>query len=165
MRSIVFILLIAIGSCREPAKENKISTVEEKKITAKVKLTDLDEKPINLDQFKGKTVFVNIWATWCRPCIQEMLSIEKAQELLSKEGVVFLLASNETPDQINEFIKEHSYDLKYVRLVNWEELNVEALPTTYIFSPKGELAFSETGYRKWDDTNNTEMILKINNQK
>ncbi|MDF2188673.1 TlpA disulfide reductase family protein [Paraflavitalea sp. CAU 1676] len=164
MRNIVLMLLIVAGSCKEPVKEKQIIP-QDKKATIKVRLTDLNDTPINLDEFKGKTVFLNFWATWCKPCIQEMPSIAKAQQLLGKKDVIFLLASNETSDQINEFTKEHKYDLKYVRLINLEELNMEGLPTTYIFNSKGELAFSETGYRKWDDTSNIEMILKINNQK
>jgi thiol-disulfide isomerase/thioredoxin len=165
MRNILLILLVAIGSCKEPAKENEISPVEEKKTTAKVRLTDLNDKPINLNQFKGKTVFINMWATWCKPCIQEMPSIEKAQGLLSTNRVVFLLASNETSDEIKEFKQELGLNLNFVRLVNMEELSMEALPTTYIYNPKGELVFAETGYRKWDDTSNIQMLLKITNQK
>ena len=46
-----------------------------------------------------------------------------------------------------------------------EELNIDALPTTYIFNPKGELVYSEIGFRKWDSPTNIEMISKINDQK
>lgn len=165
MRNILFILLIGVGGCKESTKEKEATLLQENKGFAKVRLTDLNNQPINLDQFKGRTIFINFWATWCKPCIQEMPSIKNAQELLSKNGIVFLLASNESPDQINEFKNDHDYNFNYVRLVNMEELNVEVLPTTYIFNPKGELAFSEMGYRKWDDSSTIEMILKINVQK
>ncbi len=164
MRNILLILLFGI-SCKEPTKEKETTALQESKGLAKVRLNDLNDQPINMEQFKGKTIFINFWATWCKPCIQEMPSIKSAQELLSKKGIVFLLASNESPDQINEFKKDHNYNFNYVRLVNMEELNLEVLPTTYIFNPKGELVFSEMGYRKWDDSNNIEMILKINGQK
>jgi len=165
MRNILLILLVGITCCKEPTKEKQIISFPEEKPIVKVKLTDLNDQPIDLEQYKGQTVFVNFWATWCKPCLQEMPSIDKAQELLHKKGVIFLLASNESPDQINEFKKGHNYNFNYVRLVNMEELNVEVLPTTYIFNPKGQLVLSETGYRKWDDIKNIEMILKISNQK
>lgn len=159
------LLFIAISGCTGPASENQKLSIQEKKITPVVKLVDLNDQPVDLDQFKGKTVFINFWATWCKPCIREIPSIDSAQKLLTKKEVVFLLASGETADQINEFKKEHNSGLSYVRLLNPEELAMEALPTTYIFNPKGELAFSETGYRKWDDKGNIELILQINNQK
>lgn len=165
MRKILLILLIGISGCKETKKENETVPLQEKKPITNVRLTDLNNQPINLDQFKGRTIFINFWATWCKPCIQEMPSIKNAKELLIKHGIVFLLASNESPDQINEFKNDHDYNFNYVRLVNMEELHVEVLPTTYIFNPKGELVFSEMGYRKWDDSSNIEMILKINVQK
>ena len=165
MRIILLVLLIAIGGCREPINEKETVATPEKKTIAKLRLTDLNGKPINLEQFKGKTLFINFWATWCKPCIQEMPSIKNAQRLLSKNAIVFLLASNESPEQITDFKVNHDYDFNYARLVNMEEMILEALPTTYIFNSKGELVFSETGYRKWDDTSNIKMIVSINNQK
>ncbi len=130
---------------------------------AKVKLKEMSEHSIDLSQYKGKTVFINFWATWCKPCIQEMPTIEKAQEKLKNQNVIFLLASNEEPDQIEKFIKKHSYGFHYVHLENLEELKIQALPTTYIFNPEGKLKFSETGFRIWDDPSNIELITKIMN--
>lgn len=165
MRIILLILLIGINSCHERRTEKETTSVQQKKAIAAVKLTDLDGQPISLEQFKGKTVFLNFWATWCKPCIKEMPSIDSAQQLLSKNGVVFLLASEETPEQIKEFKQQYQFDLNFVRLTNMEELGMEGLPTTYIYNPNGENVFAETGYRKWNDSSNIEMILQINNQK
>ena len=115
---------------------------------------------------KGRTIFLNFWATWCKPCIREMPSIDSAQQLLSKSGVVFLLASDETPDQIKEFKQHYQFDLNFVRLTNMEELRHGWFANHLdIYNPEGENVFAETGYRKWNDSSNIEMILKINNQK
>lgn len=162
---IFFAMVIGFSSCQDRTKEKKPITSEKKNAITDVVLTDLNNQPINLEQLKGKTVFINFWATWCKPCIQEMPSIKSAQDILIKKGVVFLFASNETQDQIIEFKNDHSYDFNYVRIVNMEELNIDALPTTYIFNPKGELVYSEIGFRKWDSPTNIEMISKINDQK
>ncbi len=94
-----------------------------------------------------------------------MPSIDSAQKLLSKNGIVFLLASDESPNQIKEFKEHYQFDLDFVRLTNMEELSMVGLPTTYIYNPKGENVFAETGYRKWNDSSNIKMILQINNQK
>jgi thiol-disulfide isomerase/thioredoxin len=165
MRIILLILLIGINSCREKNRKKETTPVQEQKAITAVKLSDLDGQPISLEQFKGRTVFINFWATWCKPCIQEMPSIDSAQKLLVKSRIVFLLASNEMPDQIKEFKQHYLLNLDFVRLANMEELNMDGLPTTYIYNPKGEIAFAETGYRKWNDSSNIEMILKINSQK
>jgi thiol-disulfide isomerase/thioredoxin len=165
MRNILFTILFGLIACSEPVSDKNKKLKNDQNKIVPVKLADLDGHPISLDRFKGKTIFLNFWATWCKPCIREMPSIDSAQRLLSKNGIVFLLASDETPEQIKEFKEHYQFDLNFVRLTNMEELSLYGLPTTYIYNPKGENVFAETGYRKWDDSSNIEMILKINNQK
>lgn len=128
-----------------------------------VKLSTLTGQNIDMDEFEGKTVFINFWATWCGPCIQEMPTIEKAQTLMKDKDVVFLFASNEEPGQIERFSKKHDYNFRYVQLNNMEELKIQALPTTFIFDSEGNLKFSETGTRMWDEPTNIELITKIIN--
>lgn len=156
IRILFCLILVALASC---SHKNQSGTND----INKVKLKDLNDKGIDFDQFRGKTVFINFWATWCKPCLQEMPSIESAQAKLKGENVVFLLASNEEVDQIESFIKKHDYTFQYVLLENMEELNIQALPTTYIFNSEGELKFSETGSRKWDDSTSLNLITTIIN--
>ncbi len=129
----------------------------------KVELTELSGAAIDLSQYKGKVVFINFWATWCKPCIQEMPTIVQAQAELKADEVVFLFASNEEPAQIEKFAKRHDYNFHYVHLENMETLNIQALPTTFIFNREGELKFSETGFRVWNDQVNVDLITKIIN--
>ena len=126
----------------------------------KVRLTELNGDPIDLTDYKGKTVFINFWATWCGPCIQEMPTIDKAQIALKDKGVVFLIASNEDPAEIKEFMEKRPFNFHYVRLTNMEALKIPALPTTYIFDNEGKLRFSETGTRDWNEPNNLNLITK-----
>jgi len=157
---LIFALLMSCsGGNKDQSTTSKISTDD----ITKVKLKDLSDKEINLDQFKGKTVFINFWATWCKPCLQEMPSIEKAQAELKNKNVVFLLASNEEVSQIESFIKKHNYTFQYVHLENMEDLGIQALPTTYIFNPEGKLKFLEAGSRNWNDSASLELITKIMN--
>lgn len=160
---IFYLILFILTSCSGGSKDQNVSINTSEGDIEKVKLNELDDQEIDLDQFKGKTVFINFWATWCKPCLQEMPSIERAQAQLKNENVVFLLASNEEVDQIETFIKKHSYTFHYVHLQNMEELNIQALPTTYIFNTEGKLKFSETGSRKWDDLSSLDLITKIMN--
>ncbi len=157
-----FVFLTAVISCNEKGEEKKA----EEKISAKAKsefdkirITELNNNPIDLSKYKGKIIFINFWATWCKPCIQELPFIQKAMDKVKSEDVVFFFASNEAVDEIEAFKKTHSYNFHYVRLENLEELNIMTLPTTYIFNPDGELVFSEMGYRKWDSKDNVELII------
>lgn len=155
-----FVLILGMVACNTGNKSKTVS-YEKKTELKKISLTDLNQQAINLDRYKGKTVFINFWATWCKPCLQEMPSIENAQNLLRNEEIVFLLASDESIEQINEFRIKHGYKFNYTRIENSEALDIQALPTTFIFSAQGMLVFSEPGDRKWDDTENINMILKV----
>ncbi|QNA46292.1 TlpA family protein disulfide reductase [Lacibacter sediminis] len=159
--AVAFLLLLV--SCKEKESNNNkdkptVVTKGESEFD-KIKLTELDGTPIELHQYEGKTIFINFWATWCGPCIQEMPSIQKAKTSLKDEDIVFLFASNEEVEAIEAFKKKQSYDFHYVRVENLEQLNIIALPTTYIFNPDKKLVFSEMGYRKWDNKNNIDLIL------
>jgi thiol-disulfide isomerase/thioredoxin len=160
---LLVILLTGLIACNEAPKEKQNSSLEVTGELEKLRLTDLNNQPISLTQYEGKTIFINFWATWCKPCIQEMPSIAAAQNILKNENIIFLLASGESAEEIEAFKKNHDYQFNYVRIDNSEEMNIQALPTTFIFNNKA-LVFSETGARKWDDKNNINLILKIAKQ-
>jgi thiol-disulfide isomerase/thioredoxin len=159
--TIAFLFLLI--SCKEKeSASNKNKPEVKTKVESefdKIKLTELDGKPIDLHQYEGKTIFINFWATWCGPCVQEMPSIQKAKSILKERDIVFLFASNEEVEAIEAFKKKQSYDFHYVRVENLEHLNIMALPTTYIFDANKKLVFSEMGYRKWDNKSNIDLII------
>ncbi|MES2874627.1 MAG: TlpA disulfide reductase family protein [Bacteroidota bacterium] len=155
-----FVLILGMVACNAGNKSKTVPSEKKIELT-KISLTDLNQQAINLGKYKGKTVFINFWATWCKPCIQEMPSIANAQNILRDEEIVFLLASDESIEQIEEFRIKHDYKFNYTRIENSEDLDIQALPTTFIFSPEGILIFSEPGDRKWDDAANINMILEI----
>ncbi|HEV8081228.1 MAG TPA: TlpA disulfide reductase family protein [Chitinophagaceae bacterium] len=158
----VIILILLIG-CNDSLKEKSVPTSQLMREIDKIRLTDLQGHAVSINQYKGKTIFINFWATWCKPCIQEMPSIKEAQHILQKENIIFLMASDESTEQIKDFSNTHEYKFNYVRIENSEEMNVQALPTTFIYNNNGKLVFSETGSRKWNDKNNIDLILKIAN--
>lgn len=162
--AILILLFTGIIGCNNRANEKQNSSSEAIREIDKISLTGLDSQSYSLKQYQGKTIFINFWATWCKPCIQEMPSIIEMQKILQNENIIFLMASNETPEQIAEFANTRNYKFNFVRIENSEEMNVQALPTTFIFNKKGDLVFSETGSRKWNEKNNIDLILKIAKQ-
>jgi peroxiredoxin len=80
---------------------------------------------------------------------------------LKEKNIEFILASDETAEQIQRFREQHNFGFYFARVENMEELGIMALPTTFIFNPGGKLAFSEMGYRQWDDKKNIDLILNI----
>ena len=157
----IVVLIIGIIGCVGTDNDKTSFTSGTDQQYSGIRLKGLDEQIIDLRKYKGKTIFINVWATWCRPCIEEMPSIEKAQNMLRNKAVVFLLASGESTEEINSFRNTHKYNFNYARIENSEGIGIQVLPTTYIFNPDGKLVFLESGYRKWDENNNIEMVLKF----
>ncbi|MEZ4973884.1 MAG: TlpA disulfide reductase family protein [Cyclobacteriaceae bacterium] len=124
----------------------------------KVELTTLDGEQVNMNDLKGKIVFMNFWATWCKPCIQEMPTIAKAQQQLKSEDIVFIFPSEEDEDLILAFKEKKDFNFNYVRARNVSALNIQALPTTFIFNKNGERVFSEAGFRDWSTPENLALI-------
>jgi len=151
IKIIAIVFLISSGC--QPKKDDSFA--------GKIRLTELNGQKIDLSSYRGKTVFINVWATWCKPCIEEMPSISEAKSILKDKNIEFLFASDESEDRIESFASKRQLDLHYVRLENMEELQIMALPTTYVLNAEGEVEFSESGYRKWDDKSNIELLTKI----
>lgn len=123
-----------------------------------LKLKTIDGKDFDKEKLKGKTVFINFWASWCGPCISEMPSIQELQKKVANENIEFLLVSNEHEKQIKNFVDNHDFQMDFARLdMPLEQLEVQGLPTTYIISPDGNIAYSEMGARDWS----TEESIKI----
>ena len=168
IHALSLVLLIGIVGCRNATKEKKdiiLPSVSTGADIDKIQLTDLENQGIDIKQYNGKTVFVNFWATWCKPCIGEMPSIQKLQTRLKDENITFLLASNEDVSEIEGFKNANDYTFNYIRVENLESLNIQTIPTSFIYNSNGSLVFSETGFRNWGDSNSIQMILKIINQK
>ena len=115
-------------------------------------LLDVDGKEQRLDQWQGKVMVVNFWATWCEPCREEMPEFVKAQEALGGKGLQFVGIAIDQPDKIRQFTKE--LKVNYPSLVGGYgalELSktlgnkIMALPFTIILDRDGAVAFSQMG--------------------
>lgn len=116
-----------------------------------IQLVDLENKPIDLSGYQGKTIFLNFWATWCKPCIKEMPSIERARNELADENFIFLLASDESIDRISRFQNLQDFDLTFVKLkVPFPDLGIYSIPTTLVIDPQGKLTLNKVGAMEWD---------------
>lgn len=159
----LLLLTLMIFACNDNSRKKDINNKATTDI-GKINLTTLSDAPVDLDQSKGKVVFINFWATWCKPCIAEMPSIKNAMDSLKNEKIEFLFATDESAKEIENFEAKHKFGFNYLKTPGFEELNIMGLPTTFIFDKNGKQVFSEMGYRKWDDKTNLDLLLNIANQ-
>jgi thiol-disulfide isomerase/thioredoxin len=119
------------------------------------KIKDLKGNVIDFNDFKGKTIFLNVWATWCGPCRVEMPSIQKIYDKIDNEKVVFImLAVDERKDfeKVVNFIseKEYTFPVYVPHEFLPDQLMVRIIPTTFVIDTKGKIATKETGAANYD---------------
>lgn len=117
------------------------------------KLTDSAGKELNFNSLKGQVIFVNMWATWCPPCVAEMPSIEKLYKDYG-DKVVFLIVAQDTPEKVISFINKHNYTMPifYELSQTLEEFNATSIPTTYLIGKDGEIVISKKGAADWNSS-------------
>ena len=115
-------------------------------------LPDIEGREQRLDQWKGKLLVVNFWATWCEPCREEMPEFVKAQATWGGKGLQFVGIAIDQRDKVLQY----SQDLKlnYPSLIGGYgalELSktlgnrIMALPFTVIVDREGRIAYTQMG--------------------
>ena len=117
-----------------------------------IALPDADGHEQALDQWKGKVLVVNFWATWCAPCREEMPEFVKIQRELGGRGLQFVGIAIDEPDKVKEYSTE--LGLNYPALIGGYgaiELSktlgnrVGALPFTIIVDRSGRIVHTQLG--------------------
>jgi peroxiredoxin len=131
-------------------------------------LPGLDGKRISLKDYKGKVVLVNIWATWCPPCVAETPSLERLYKILKDDDFELLAVSiDEAGDRvIAPFIKK--YNLSFPVLVDTEGsiLNLygtKAVPESFIVRKDGIIDKKIIGAIDWTDPEMIEYFRNLIN--
>jgi len=169
MRVTFFLLamiLLSMNGCKDTSKKSAaiVSSNEstEKEIVSTKGYEDLEGNPVALSAYGGKKILLNFWATWCRPCIEEMPSLLKAQEVLEKEDYVFLLATNQSVKIINSFKERKGFEFTYLRYTGaFEDLGIHALPKTFIYNKNGDKVDEISGAIVWDSPEIIERLKSI----
>ena len=108
-----------------------------------------------LDEYLGKPLIVNFWATWCPPCIEEMPSMNRAWHQVKDEGIG-MIAINVGEDEDTVFTFTADYPVDFPLLLDEDSTavyawGVQGLPTTLVVDPAGRIVYRAVGGRAWDD--------------
>ncbi len=112
-----------------------------------------DVRTISLHDYRGKTVVLNFWATWCPPCVDEMPSLVQMQNQLKDQGISVLAVSvDDDARQYHSFLEKYKVDLLTVRdprQKSNELYGTFKFPETYIIDRQGVLRRKFIGPVDW----------------
>ncbi|QCW99950.1 redoxin domain-containing protein [Aggregatimonas sangjinii] len=149
------VLFLALSACKE-TKFKELPMQEEPAVLAPEQTPasvyeDMDGNPVHLSDFKGKRIFLNYWATWCKPCIEEMPVLQRLQTALSTGDYVFLFASDQSIAIIEKFKKTKDFDLTFIKYNGtWADQDIMALPVSIIYTSAGEQLARFDGVMDWE---------------
>jgi len=117
---------------------------------AKIEAVLINGQKVNLDQWKGKVVMVNFWATWCAVCQTEMPGWQKFYEANRAKGFEMIaLSVDDGVEEVRAFLAKKQYRLPVAWRFDKQEDDdfptVRSTPTTYFVDKHGRIALMHIG--------------------
>lgn len=136
----------------------------------KLPVTNLQGEPADLNQYKGKLVLLNFWATWCPPCIKEMPSMQRLQNQLSDKPfqvVAVNLAQNART--VEGFFQQQSFEFSLPVYLDeqaqgFKNFDLQGMPSSFLIDAQGNLLETVVGGREWDEPDTVEVLRKLLNK-
>lgn len=138
---------LVVAMADEPISSQDISEIQEKTAA---------QAMLNLEQYRGKVVYLDFWASWCQPCQQTFPWMDAMQKKYPDDIVFIAVNFGENPEDTQEFLKRFPADIKFVYdpLVQIaREYGVPGLPYSFIYGRNGELLGKHAGFSGGSEIN------------
>lgn len=169
-RVLMLALLLSISSSYAdglPPLTHKLTVISDASPAPELQLKNLDGEVVALNKLKGKVVVVNFWATWCPPCRREMGSLERLyQKTKGHQVEVIAVNIGEDEDTVFSFTGEVEPSPNFQIVLDTEAASmntwkVRGLPTTFIISTDGTIAYRAVGGREFDHPSIVNNIIDL----
>jgi len=155
---VFFVARALLPALLSPADSNPEAPVAAGEMAADFKLPSLSGKPVTLSSLRGKVVFLNVWATWCGPCREEMPSMETLYEAFKgRSDFVILAVSQDRRGRaaVQPFVEKNH--LRFDVLLDPDNMvgnayNVSGVPETFIIDRQGRIVAHHMGAFDWSQT-------------
>ena len=143
----IIITLIVIVSIQRSAEGEKAPDFE---------IKDIDGNNIRLSDYEGKVVILDLMATWCPPCIEEMGHLKEIYNEFDSSDVLIMsidLDTTETNEELRRFKDDYGDDWIFARDTDGvgDKYNVDSIPTIVIIDKNGEIAYQNVGLTSSSD--------------
>lgn len=125
-------------------------------------LVNLKGEPVNFRRSIGEVAVINLWATWCPPCIAEMPSFQKLYDQYGNK-IHFYFISTEDAGKLKQFLDKKNYRLPVYQPLDMapQKLQSQSLPTTIVISRNGKIAVNKKGSANWNDSGFKELLDEL----
>jgi len=147
-----------------PALAKTPGEVEAGEVLRDARMQGLSNPSIKLSAFRGKPLLINVWASWCAPCRQEMGSLERlSRRFWGGEFNVIGISTDDYPDRAKAFLRQsgvsfNNYIDSHLLLENM--LGADRLPLTLLVDAQGRVLAKFYGAKEWDSPEALAVIAK-----
>lgn len=128
-------------------------------------LNDVDGEQFELEDARGRWIFLHFWASWCGPCKEEMPAIQKLADAMTGDKFqIVMINTAEDDDTVFEFLATIGVELSSLMDVDGqvtEAWKPRGLPTTFLISPNGEIKYQAIGGRDWGEAEYINFIKQL----
>jgi thiol-disulfide isomerase/thioredoxin len=131
-------------------------------------LPDLSGQPRNLDEFTGKVLLINFWASWCRPCIEEVPGIQRLIEAMGeKPFAVIGVNVGDAERRVQATVKRLRMEFPILLdkdSAEFDSWGANVLPTAYVLDRSGRVRYVGRGSLEWDRADIVEIFVELAEQ-
>lgn len=166
MRRLLFLILIIPFAFTSFAQEDELTGRK----APNFKLEDLKGKVVDLQQYLGEgPVLLSFWATWCKPCHEELVHLQKLYNEYKDKGFTMLAISTDSEKsvaKVKPFVKSKRYNFPVLLDTNSKVARMfyaRNVPYTVMLDEKGNIVYTHSGYMKGDELKIRELVEEMIN--
>ncbi|MCK9284681.1 MAG: TlpA family protein disulfide reductase [Rhodocyclaceae bacterium] len=161
------LLLLCLLGAFSPAWAKTPGEVDVGAVLREASLTGLSDRSRMLSSYRGKPLIINVWASWCGPCRQEMASIEKLSHRFGgKRYNVIGISTDDYADRAQAFLRQAKTTFSHYidkQLILENMLGADRLPLTLLVDAQGRVLGKIYGAQDWDSPEAVEAVAKAFN--
>ena len=138
--------ILATGIIRPDIEEDS-----QGKANYNFQLRDMEGNIHNVNDWKGEVIFINLWATWCPPCIAEMPDINNLYRVKGQDVRFVMISLDDDPEKAKQFIERKGFKFPVFTQVSGlpAVFHSNSIPTTFVIDQNGEIVVKRMGLAKY----------------